>query len=157
MRRFVPIVAAAAALACARADTDNRDSIGETASAAGTVVVDNISLASLSGRWSVRVMPEMGDSTVATYDLNATADTAGWTITMPGRDTVSLHVMAPMGDSVVFHAGPGRSLTRGTVNNVSTTTVLRLRDGRLVGTQTERASVQTADSVARFRIEGMRM
>ena len=155
MRRVVLLLGVSAAIAaCAPAD---RTTQGDTASAAGTVAVpEAISLSAVAGKWTVKTMPEMSDSVVLTYELVATADTTGWTITFPGRPAIPLHVMPPMGDSIVAHAGPFESALRKGVM-VNSTSVVRLRDGKLIGTVLAKYLVTTADSIGRFRTEGTRM
>jgi hypothetical protein len=120
--------------------------------AAGAMMVP----ATVAGRWDVRVMPEMGDSTLVEYELNATDSMDGWTVTFPGRDPIEVRIVAASGDSVVTEMGPYSSALREGVN-VRASSVFRLEGERLVGTTVARYEVTTADSVVRLRSEGMRI
>ncbi|NOT07600.1 MAG: hypothetical protein HOP28_05255 [Gemmatimonadales bacterium] len=113
-----------------------------------------INLADVSGEWTVRAMAEGTDSTLVTYTLTATADTTGWTITLPNRPPMPMQIAAS-GDSVVGTVAPYESVLRKGVT-VSTHSVLRLLDGKLVGTTVARYSTTGADSVANLRTEGVR-
>jgi hypothetical protein len=153
MRRSLLLFGAAAVVvACAQSDTGGAS---ESATAAGTLA-PMIQYTDVAGMWTVTVMPEFGDSVLTTYHLNATADSTGWTITFPGRDPIPVHVMPPTADSIVTHAGPYESALRAGVQ-VTTTSVIRIRDGKLIGTATARYATTAADSVVTFRAEGIRM
>jgi len=147
MRRVVILACAAALAACGKTETKAPD----TTKAAPPPPAP-IKLADVAGKWSMKAMNEAGDSTLVTYDLVATADTAGWTITFPGRKPVPAHVEAS-GDSLTIDAGPYESVLRKGVK-VTTHTVSRLKDGKLVGTSVAHYSVKTADSVRNIRSEG---
>jgi hypothetical protein len=126
----------------------------ETGAASGTVAMPTpITLADVAGTWNVTVKPEVGDSILTSYELMATADTTGWTMTFPGRAAVPVHVLSVMGDSITTHAGPYESALRKGVM-VNTTAAIRLRDGMLHGTGVARYTVTTPDSVLRVRFEG---
>ena len=109
--------------------------------------------ADVAGTWNVKLMSEAGDS-LLTYELMATATTEGWTITLPNRPPTAATVQFT-GDSVMLQSGPSESALRPGVQ-VSTESVARLADGKLVGTVTAHYAVTTADSVVRFRFEGTR-
>jgi hypothetical protein len=114
-----------------------------------------IALADVAGKWSVRLMPESGDSTLLTYELTATGDTSGWALNFPKRKPVPVRVAAVDGDSIVTEAGPFESNLRKGVQ-VSVRTVNRLQDGKLVGATTARYQTSGPDTVAHFRFEGTR-
>lgn len=114
-----------------------------------------ISLADVAGRWNVRVTGETSDSTLTTYVLNATADTSGWTFTFPNGNPIPMRILSVGGDSVVTHAGPFASQLRRGVQ-VTTTSTVRMQDGKLVGQTIARYATSGADSVARLRLEGTR-
>jgi hypothetical protein len=115
-----------------------------------------ISLADVAGTWTVRSMAEGSDSVLVTTTMVATADTTGWTITLPGRaKPVPSRVVAVSGDSIVTEAGPYESVLRKGVQ-VTTQSVMRLRDGKLVGTTVAHYKTAAADSVVRLRTEGTR-
>jgi len=145
VRRILLLCAAAALAGCAKTD----DQAAEGAAA-------TLSLADIAGKWTVRGMPENSDSVLVTYEVNATATTAGWTTVLPNRDPVSLHVV-PGGDSVVMHTGPFESVLRPGVM-VTTESVVRLVNGVLDGwtvAHYQGAGVG-ADSVVRLRTRGTR-
>jgi hypothetical protein len=92
----------------------------------------SISLADVAGKWKMRTTDESGGTPVET-ELNATADTSGWTMTAPKRKPVPVRVVAVGGDSVVTESGPFESFILKGVQ-VTTRTTSRLQDGKLVGT-----------------------
>ena len=114
-----------------------------------------VSLADFAGTWSVRSTLVDDASKGVTYDLKATADTSGWSITFPGGDPIPLRMVAVEGDSIVTEAGPFESLIRKGVQ-VQSRTVMRMEDGKLKGTTTAHYQVSTADSVTRLSIEATR-
>ncbi len=147
--RCIAAICTAVLMACAPADQPAQDAAMEEMTPAG------ISLADVAGTWTVRAMTEAGDSTLTTYELNATAEPTGWTTTLQGRDPMPITVMVD-GDSIVSMAGPFESVLRPGVT-VSTESVLRMRDGMLVGTMTARYTTTGPDSVLRGRLEGTRI
>jgi hypothetical protein len=115
-----------------------------------------VSLGDVAGKWTVKAMNQAGDTTLLTYVLTATADTAGWTIQFADRkNTVPAHVMADA-DSIIIDAGPYPSALRKGVQ-VTIHGASRLVDGKLVGMTTAHYSVKTADSVRVIKTEGTRM
>jgi hypothetical protein len=114
-----------------------------------------IALADVAGKWTVRVMPETGDSTLLTYEMVAGADTSGWSLHFPKRPPYPIRVVGVAGDSIVIEAGPYESALRKGVQ-VKTHGVLRLKDGKLVGETTAHYKTTRPDSVLRLRAEGTR-
>jgi hypothetical protein len=114
-----------------------------------------IALADIAGKWSVRSMTESGDSTLVTYELVAAGDTSGWSLNFPKRKPIPMRVIAVAGDSIVTEAGPFESVLRKGVK-VSTNSVMRLQDGKLVGTTIAHYATSGADTVRNLRIEGTR-
>lgn len=114
-----------------------------------------ISLADVAGKWAVRTMTESGDSTLVRFEMVATGDTSGWTFNFPNRKPVPVRVVAVSGDSLVTEAGPFESVLRKGVK-VTTRTVNRLQDGKLVGATTAHYATKGADSVRQLRFEGTR-
>ena len=114
-----------------------------------------IALADLAGKWAVRVTPESGDSAVLDFEMVATGDTSGWMFNFPKRKPVPVRVLTVDGDSVVTEAGPFESMLRKGVQ-VTSRTVTRLQDGKLVGTTTARYATSGPDSVTQLRFEGTR-
>jgi hypothetical protein len=151
MRRFaIFCYCAAAVVGCAKTETK--------APAAASVTPPPppaISLADVAGKWSVKGMNEARDSTLVTYELNATADTSGWTITFPNRKAIPARVAAVSGDSVVMEAGPYESVLRRGVQ-VTTHGVFRLQNGNMVGMTVAHYKTTKPDSVRRIVMEGTR-
>jgi hypothetical protein len=114
-----------------------------------------IKLADVAGKWSVRTMAESGDSTLLTYELVASGDSSDWSLNFPKRKPVPMHVVAVAGDSIVTEAGPFESALRKGIK-VTTHSVSRLQDGKLVGTTTAHYATSGADSVRNLRFEGTR-
>jgi hypothetical protein len=145
---------ALALIGCAKTDDQ-----AATDTAAGTVAATAapapISLADVAGRWTVRAVPETGDTTAVVSQLNASADTTGWTMTLPNRPPIATRVVLVSGDSIVTENGPYESVLRKGVQ-VRTRSVMRLRDGKLVGNTVARYTTTGPDSVLRLRIEATR-
>lgn len=114
-----------------------------------------IALADIAGKWAARVMPESGDSTLLSLEMVATGDTSGWMFNFSKRKPVPLRIIAVDGDSIVTEAGPFESMLRKGVQ-VTSRTVNRLQDGKLVGATTARYATSGPDSVAQLRFEGTR-
>jgi hypothetical protein len=115
-----------------------------------------ISLADIAGKWKMRTTDESGGHPVESV-LNATADSSGWTMTVPKRKPVPLRVAAVAGDSIVTQSDPYESFILKGVQ-VTTRTVSRLQDGKLVGvTEAHYALKGGRDSVARRPTVGTRM
>jgi hypothetical protein len=114
-----------------------------------------IKLADVAGKWNVNTMSATADSVLATYVLDAKADSSGWTMTFPKGKPIPVHIVSMSGDSIVTHAGPFPSVLRKGVQ-VTADGVLRLQNGKLIGSTTSHYAVKTADSVAHFRGEGTR-
>ncbi len=112
------------------------------------------SLADAAGKWTYVAKTPTGDTVLVTAELEATADAAGWKLTFPGRPAIPMTVTVS-GDSAMTSAGPYSSILRKGVK-VTTAGVIRMRDGKLVGTSTAHYSVKTADSVRALVIEATR-
>ena len=149
MRRLLLVGAAAAVIGCGKKDNGTA---GDS-TAMGTTEHPDIALADVAGKWNVQLARPDNDSSILTYEINATADTAGWTITFPNREPLPLRVLSVAGDSIVTEVGPYDSaLQPGT--QVTTRTVLRLRGDRLMGVSEAHYQMATGDSVASFRSRG---
>ena len=114
-----------------------------------------IALADIAGKWSVRTMAETGDSVLVSYELVASSDSSGWSLNFPKRKPVPMRVLAVGGDSIVTEAGPFESALRKGIK-VTTRSVNRLQDGKLVGTTVAHYATKGADSVRNLRFEGTR-
>ncbi len=155
MRRFAFLCSVAILAGCAK--TEDRAAADGTAmdtAPAPAPATPTISLADVAGKWKVRSTDEAGGTPVET-ELNATADTSGWTMTVPNRKPVPVRVVAVEGDSIVTESGPFESFIRKGVQ-VTTRTVNRLEGGKLVGTIEARYTTKSGDSVAIRRSEGTR-
>jgi hypothetical protein len=111
-----------------------------------------INLADVAGDWTVKTMPETGDSVLVTYTMHATATDSGWTITFPGRKAMPIQIMT-MGDSIMTTVAPFASVLR-KGQKVSTNGVLHLTGGKLVGTNVAHYQTTKPDSVVKLRSEG---
>ena len=154
MQRFALGCCAIVLVGCTKPKEE--PAVDTTAAApAAPMVPAPVALADIAGKWTVRVMPETGDSTLVTYEMVAAADASGWSLNFPKRKPTPMRVIAVAGDSIVTEAGPFESLLRKRVQ-VRIVNVARLKDGKLVGTTTARYETKGADSVARLRFEGTR-
>jgi hypothetical protein len=104
----------------------------------------------------MRAVPETGDTTPTTFMLNATAESAGWTITFPNREPVPTRVIAIAGDSLVIETGPYQSARHPGVN-ATTRDVYRMVGDRLVGIAVARYATTGPDSLVRMRVEDIRV
>jgi len=95
------------------------------------------------------------DSTLVTYVLTATADTTGWSITFPNRKPIPLRIVSVAGDSIVMDGGPYESAIKKGIM-VTTNTVNRLENGKLVGRTVAHYATKGPDSVRIVMSEGVR-
>jgi hypothetical protein len=155
MKRITSLLCAAAFFACGGGDDTSVQEMEDSAAAAmAPAPTATLNLSDLAGSWNVRVLNENGDSTLATYTLQATGEPSGWTMTFPDGQPIPLRVTVDA-DSIIYDAGPYESPIR---KGVQTTTqgAGRLVDGRLIGTFTAHYAVSAPDSVLRGRLEGTR-
>ena len=157
MRHFAAWCCMAAATGCARSDKGAADTAASANAQATAQEPVTTSPPDVAGRWQMRAVPDSGtaDTTATEYVLTATADTSGWTMTYPGRPPVSVRVSIA-GDRIITQAGPYESGRRKGVE-VTSTGVLRLENGKLVGTRVGRYDTRGPDSVIRVRVEGTRL
>jgi hypothetical protein len=148
MRKMMMLLSAVALGACAPADDET------FADSPAAAMAPALSYADFAGRWNLQLLSDMSDSVIATYDLTATADGAGWTLTPLGGDPIPLRT-AIDSDSLMLDAGPYR-LT-GQTADVTTHAVGRIEGGMLVGTFVSQHAVPAADSVVRGRVRGTRL
>jgi hypothetical protein len=153
MRRFAFFCCAAILVGCGKSEVQPaRDTTAVAPATPQSRAA--ISLADIAGKWRLRTMDEAGGNVVES-ELTATADTSGWTLTRPDRKTVPVRVVAVGGDSIITEAGPYESALRKGVQ-VRARMVLRLQEGKLVGTTEARYSMSGGDSVAHRPTEGTR-
>ena len=147
--------------ACAKSDQATKDSAAPAAATpspapTATAGAPALALADVAGKWQMRSVPESGkDTTATTYVLTASADTAAWTITFPSGVKVPMHVSVS-GDSIIQKTGTFSSQRRKGMK-VSTEGVMRVQNGKLVGTTTAHYMTAGADSVLRLHTEGTKM
>jgi len=153
MRRFAFFCCAAILVGCGKSEVQPaRDTTAVAPATPESRAA--ISLADIAGKWRLRTMDEAGGNVVES-ELTATADTSGWTLTRPDRKTVPVRVVAVGGDSIITEAGPYESALRKGVQ-VRARMVLRLQEGKLVGTTQARYAMSGGDSVAHRSTEGTR-
>lgn len=155
MRCYAFLCCAALITGCAK--TEDRAANDQTAmdtAPAAPAAAPAISLADVAGKWAMRSTDQDGSNPVET-ELNATADTSGWTMTAPNRKPIPVRVVAVEGDSIVTEAGPFESLIHKGVQ-VKTRNVNRLQGGKLVGTIEAHYTTKAGDSVVTRRSEGTR-
>ena len=151
MRFFVSLCCAAVVAGCSKPDAPPAQDTTAVAAPAPAP----INLAEIAGKWTVRTMAENSDSVLVTSEMTVTADTSGWMTMIPGRPAMATRVIEVAGDSIVTEFGPFESVLRPGVQ-VTTRNIMRLRDGRLVGTLIARYPTAGADSVVRLRLEATR-
>lgn len=151
MRHLVSCCCAVVLIGCAKSE----EQPARDTSSAARATPATISLGDVAGKWAVRNMTESGDSTLVSFEMVATANAAGWTFNFPNRKPVPVRVVAVDGDSIVTEAGPFESMLRKGVQ-VTSRTVNRLQDGKLVGVTVARYATSRPDSVLRLRFEGTR-
>ncbi|MFN2602152.1 MAG: hypothetical protein ABR582_05285 [Gemmatimonadaceae bacterium] len=114
-----------------------------------------LSLQSVKGRYTVTSRGQGPDTSVVTYELNATGDTTGWTITYPKRAAVPVRIISVSGDSIVAETGPFTSVRR-SGTPVTTRTTYRYENGVLVGTTVAHYRVSGPDTVRTFTITSVK-
>lgn len=158
--RLAPLAACVCALtiaSCAKKDsaaTDTTLASVTTTDTPAPAPPTSIKLSDIAGTWNLRSVPATGDTTPTVSVLEAKNDTSGWTITFPGRGPIAEHVTVS-GDSIILASEPYQSVRRKGVR-VTTSGVLRLQNGNIVGRNTAHYSVKTADSVMVFNTTGTR-
>ena len=161
MRSFAVVSVAALLAACVKSETSTPAVDTTTAAMAPAPAAPvapaaaPISLKTVAGKYRVTSRGQNGDTSVVTYELNATGDTTGWTITFPNRPAVPMRIITVSGDSIVTEAGPFTSVRRTGVP-VTTRTTYRWENGQLVGTTVAHYKVKGADTVRTFVIEGVK-
>jgi hypothetical protein len=152
----IAVCLCAAVLAgCAKKDNAAVDTSTMAATTEVATAATPVNLADVAGKWNVRAVPASGTDTTPTNSvITATATTSGWTITFPGRQPIPMRVTVD-GDSIMTEAGPYPSVRRRGAQ-VTTTGVMRLNGGNLVGSTTAHFKVSTPDSVLVLTTTGTR-
>lgn len=161
MRRLALVSIAILFAACVKSENSAPVDTGTTAMAPAPAPVAPaaapIDLKTVAGKYRVTSRPQSGssDTTVVTYELNATGDTTGWTITYPNRKAERMRVVMVSGDSIVTETGPFQSVRMKGVP-VTTRTTYRWENGNLVGTTVAHYTINGADTVRTFVIQGVK-
>lgn len=114
-----------------------------------------VSLADMAGTWNMRTLNMAGDSVLVTYDIFATNDVTGWTLTFPGRAPIPVRVIEVAGDSVIIDAGPYPSALQHGVT-VSTRFDMKLEGDRLAGLIAAVYNMPQGQTRVPLRVEGTR-
>ena len=150
MHKTFMLLAALVVVGCARGD----DQVAADSPAAAATPTA-LSFSDFAGRWSIQLIGDVTDSVMATYELNATADGATWTLTPTGSEPVAVRA-AVEGDSLLIDVGPYKTMAPANVD-VTTHGVSRLEGGMLVGTFESQFALARGDSVVRGRLRGTRV
>jgi hypothetical protein len=114
-----------------------------------------INMSAVAGMWTFNVMGATSDSVLTTYTLTATADTAGWVMTLPNRKPMTLKVTVS-GDSIMTESPEYESVLRkGT--KVHTNSVFHMSGDAMTGTTAAHYTIKGADSVVMLRSTGTKM
>jgi hypothetical protein len=158
MRRFAPLFIVILFVACAKSEKQPADTgmaAVEPAPAPEAPAAAPISLKDVAGKYTMTGKNEAGDSTLLTYELNAT-DTTGWTIQYRDRkNPEKVRIVAVSGDSIVAEAGPYPSVLKKGVM-VTIHAVYRLQNGKLMGRTVAHWATKDPDSVRIVVSEGVR-
>ncbi|MEO8561679.1 MAG: hypothetical protein ABI601_06365 [bacterium] len=148
---------------CAKSDKAATDSAAAAAAAAtaapapapAPAMPAPLALADVAGKWNMTARPASGTDTTATLvTLTATADTTGWTMTMPNGAKVPLHTMVS-GDSVVNTSDVYSSARRKGMK-VHTVSTMRMQNGGLTGTTVAHYHTKGSDSVLVLHSEAVK-
>jgi hypothetical protein len=147
MRRLALLSGVAVFVACTKSETPATDTAAAVApEPAAAPAPAPLSLASVAGKYKVTGKNEAGDSTLLTYDLDA-SDTTKWTIKFTDRpEPVTQRIVSVSGDSIVLEAGPYKSALKKNLM-VTTHTVYHMQDGKLMGRTIARYNTKGPDSV----------
>jgi hypothetical protein len=159
MRRITRIALASSTIllvaACAKSEAPPTDTTAAMAPAPAPTPAP-LSLADVAGKWQMSNVPMSGaDTSPTNFVLTATADTTGWSLEFPSGVKVPLQVSVD-GDSIVTKSGSFASQRRKSTK-VTTESVMRLQDGKIVGTTTAHYDTKGADSVLQLRGSGTRI
>ena len=158
MRRLALLSSIVFALACSKSESPPADTGMAAAPApapAAAPAAAPISLKDVAGKYAVTGKYENGDTTVVTYELNATGDTTGWTITFPKPKPLPVKIISVSGDSIVAEMAPYESAIRPGVK-VTTHTVYHMVNGKIVGRTVAHYDVKGPDTVRIVVSEGVK-
>jgi hypothetical protein len=144
--RALPIMMLA--VLCAACGADNPRANAAVAAAAAPP-------ADLPGSWAVSAFRAGSDIAYVSYDMRATADTSGWTVTFPGREPMAVRVLSASPDSIDVVLGPYPSAVRQGVM-VTAHTVGRVVGDRIEGRFAARYASGGPDAEVTGQFEGRR-
>lgn len=150
MRRLVLVMSATLLAGCAKKEPAPEP----TPPPPAPVAPAPIDLSAVAGTWEMKTRAATGDSVLVTYTLVATANTAGWIMTLPKRKPLAMTITVS-GDSVMSASPQYESVLRKGVK-VSTNSVFRLVGDKLMGTTMAHYTVKGPDSLVALRTEGVR-
>jgi hypothetical protein len=150
MRRTLLLCAVVLA-ACAKSETPAADTTAAVAAPPPPAAPAPITLADVAGTWDVKAMPMDRDTVLTTSQTIATGTMEGWKLMLDGK-TYNTKVVSVAGDSIVSETGPFPSVLR-KGQRVTIHNVMRLRDGKMVGTI--HAKYSNGDTTT-MRVEGTR-
>lgn len=145
MRKVVLAAFAISIAACSKTETPASDTAAPPAASTPAPLTN----ADLAGTWEAQGMPMDKDTVVVRFTMNNTDTGEGSSVVFPSGVKVVQSSRYTSGDSVVSESGNFKSQVRRGQQVTSTRMVLRLRDGKLVGTSTSKYA--SGDS-ASFRI-----
>jgi hypothetical protein len=155
MRRLALLCSGILFVACTKAETPPPDTGMAAMPEPAAPAAAPISLSEVAGKYAVIGKNEAGDSTLVTYELTATGDTTGWTITFPKRKPIPVRIVSVSGDSIVAESGPYTSAIRPGIN-VTTHTVYHLENGKLMGRTVAHYETKGPDTVRIVVSEGVK-
>jgi hypothetical protein len=120
-----------------------------------TDIAPSVSLADMAGTWNMQTLNMAADSVLVTYDIFATNDVSGWTLTFPGRDPIPVRVLEVAGDSVILDAGPYVSALQQGMT-VSTRFDMELQGDSLAGLITAIYNLPEGPTTVPLRVRGRR-
>jgi hypothetical protein len=132
MRRTLVIAAAALALAACSKPDKPADQPAAATPAPTPPPPAPLTNADLAGTWDATGMPMNKDSVVVTLTMTNTPTGEGSFVTVGGQKVPATRRVLDA-DSIVTESAGFKSAVRRGMNVSSTRTVLRLRDGKLVG------------------------
>jgi glucose/arabinose dehydrogenase len=147
---------------CAKSEQAAKDSASAAATMAAPAPAPapaptppSLSPSDLAGKWQMQSVPETGkDTTPTKFVLTSTSDSTS-VVAFPSGVKVKQH-LSISGDSVIAKSDVFPSQRRKGVK-VQTEVVLRLQNGKLVGTTVAHYTHAGADSVLRLRTEGTKL
>lgn len=147
MKRMTIALAAAALVACAGSETPPADS---AAAAPAALTADMV-----TGTWSGVSMAETSDSVTSRWTAIRTAE--GSKLVVEGRTDTIVSTAVFDADSIVSTSQPFASAAEANAPQVTIRSVMRLVDGKLVGTSATRLASNPDSVLSRTRFEATRV